>query len=137
MPTLGAALDFAKYEGRNFRSHNLGTAPSAPVAGQMYYNTADNTLYWWNTSTWIPSTGLSQATADTRYLRLTGGNLTGPLTISNNTVGVSPDAGNTITWRANGFYAAAGAIQISADPDNILENKGDGLFVRKGLVFGK
>ena len=53
MPTLGAALDLAKNEARNFRAHQLGSAPSSPVTGQLYYNTGDNTLYWWNNSTWV------------------------------------------------------------------------------------
>jgi hypothetical protein len=52
MPTLGNALDFAKYEGRQFRAHQLGAAPSTPVTGQLYYNTADNTLYWWDGTAW-------------------------------------------------------------------------------------
>jgi hypothetical protein len=58
-------------------------------------------------------------------------------TVAGKSIAASPDAGNIITWRNNGFYAAVGAIQISADPDNILEVKPDGLFVRKGLIFGK
>ena len=53
MPTLGAPLDFAKLEGRQFRAHQLGTPPGTPVTGQLYYNTADNTLYWWNGTAWI------------------------------------------------------------------------------------
>lgn len=57
MPTLGAPLDFAKYEGRNFRGHQLGAAPSSPVTGQLYYNTGDNTLYWWNGTSWISASG--------------------------------------------------------------------------------
>jgi len=32
---------------------NLGTAPSAPVKGLMYFNTADNTLYWYDGTQWI------------------------------------------------------------------------------------
>jgi len=55
MPTLGNALDFAKYEGRQFRAHQLGAAPSSPVTGQLYYNTADNTLYWWDGTQWVPA----------------------------------------------------------------------------------
>lgn len=53
MPTLAASLDFAKLEARQFRAHQLGTAPSSPVTGQLYYNTGDNTLYWWNGTAWI------------------------------------------------------------------------------------
>lgn len=62
MPTLGAALDFAKLEGRNFRGHLLGSAPSSPVTGQLYYNTGDNTLYWWDGSAWVSARGGASAT---------------------------------------------------------------------------
>lgn len=70
MPTLGNALDFAKYEGRNLRAHQLGTAPSSPVTGQLYYNTADNTLYWYDSTAWVPAkAGAASGTA--------GGDLSG------------------------------------------------------------
>ena len=62
MPTLGAALDFAKLEARNMRGHRLGTAPSTPVTGQLYYNTGDNTLYWWDGSAWVSARGGASAT---------------------------------------------------------------------------
>ena len=62
MPTLGAPLDFAKLEGRNFRGHLLGAAPSSPVTGQLYYNTGDNTLYWWDGSQWVSARGGAAAT---------------------------------------------------------------------------
>lgn len=52
MPTLAAPLDFSKLEGRNQRVHQLSTAPSSPVTGQLYYNTTDNTFYWWNGTAW-------------------------------------------------------------------------------------
>ena len=57
MPTLGAPLDFATYEARSIRAHQLGAAPSSPVTGQLYYNTADNTLWWWDGSAWVSARG--------------------------------------------------------------------------------
>ncbi len=57
MPTLGNALDFAKYEARNIRGHQLGAAPSSPVSGQLYYNTSDNTLYWFDGTSWQSAKG--------------------------------------------------------------------------------
>lgn len=57
MPTLAAPLDCAQLETRNERVHQLGAAPSTPVTGQMYYNTANNTLFWWNGTAWIAAQG--------------------------------------------------------------------------------
>ena len=57
MPTLGAPLEFAKYEGRNFRAHILGAAPGSPVTGQMYFNSGDNTLYWFDGTAWQSAKG--------------------------------------------------------------------------------
>ena len=62
MPTLGASLDFSKYEARNIRAHQLGSAPSSPVTGQLYYNTGDNTLYWWDGTAWQSAKGGVAAT---------------------------------------------------------------------------
>jgi Repeat of unknown function (DUF5907) len=79
MPTLGAPLDLAKYEARNLRAHQLGTAPSSPVTGQLYYNTADNTLYWWNGTAWISASGstVPDATASVKGIVQLAGDLTG------------------------------------------------------------
>lgn len=62
MPTLGAPLDFAKLEARNLQAHQLGAAPSSPVKGQLYFNTADNTLWWWDGSAWVSARGGASAT---------------------------------------------------------------------------
>ena len=65
MPTLGAPLDFAKLEGRNLRAHQLGAAPGSPVTGQLYYNTGDNTLYFFNGTLWVAASGGTPADATT------------------------------------------------------------------------
>lgn len=79
MPTLGNALDFAKYEGRNFRGHQLGTAPASPVTGQMYYDTGGNVMYFWNGSAWVAMTGgtPADATTSTKGIIQLAGDLTG------------------------------------------------------------
>jgi hypothetical protein len=95
MPTLGAALDFAKYEGRNLRGHQLGTAPATPVTGQMYYNTGDNTLYWWDGSGWVSARGgasaTPQATTSTQGTIQLAGDLAGTATSPQIAAGVITD----------------------------------------------
>jgi hypothetical protein len=53
MPTVYGPLDIVKNELRNAVMQNLGTAPAAPVKGLMYFNSTDNTLYWYDGTQWI------------------------------------------------------------------------------------
>src|SRR4030095_1637474 len=57
MPTVYGAVDLVKNELRNAVMQNLGTAPAAPVKGLMYFNSADNTLYWYDGTQWIAAKG--------------------------------------------------------------------------------
>ena len=39
------------------RTPRLTPAPSAPVVGELYYDTATNLLYFWNGSVWVSAAG--------------------------------------------------------------------------------
>lgn len=53
MPTFYGSIDLSKNEIRNAVAQNLGSAPASPGRGQFYFNSTDNTLYWWDGSQWI------------------------------------------------------------------------------------
>jgi len=53
MPTIYGAVDIVKNELRNAVMQNLGSAPASPVKGLMYFNSTDNTFYWYDGTQWI------------------------------------------------------------------------------------
>src|SRR5262244_1399787 len=57
MPTIYGAVDIVKNELRNAVMQNLGTAPASPVKGLMYFNSTDNTFYWYDGTAWQAAKG--------------------------------------------------------------------------------
>ena len=53
MVSFYAPIDLIQNELRNARIQNLGAAPTTPVEGQLYYDSAGHVLYWWNGTTWV------------------------------------------------------------------------------------
>jgi hypothetical protein len=79
MPTLGGPLNFNQLEGRNFRAHQLSTAPASPVTGQLYYDTGLNSLLWYNGTAWVSASGGTppDATTSTKGVIQLAGDLAG------------------------------------------------------------
>jgi hypothetical protein len=59
MPKFLVPVDLTKQELQNARIQNLAAAPSAPVVGQEYYDTALAHLYVWNGSAWEQASGVT------------------------------------------------------------------------------
>src|SRR5580765_2704482 len=123
MPTLGNALDFSKYEAKQLRAHQLGAAPGSPVTGQLFYNTADNTLYWWDGTQWVSARGGAAATPPATTSALgtiqLAGDLAGTATSPQIAAGVITDikvapanrngATGTYSMRSLGYSSPPGA----------------------------
>jgi hypothetical protein len=138
-------IDLLQNELINARVVNLGSAPSTPVEGQIYFNnTAGNKiLYFYNGTEWIPASGSLEVIQDainTTFVAGTGldktydddagtftldidstvTTLTGSQTLTNKTL-TSPVLGGTTT-------TASGNLVVNP-ATSILEVQGDGASV--------
>jgi hypothetical protein len=56
---FATSINLNKNELQNAIVQNLSSNPSSPVAGQIYFNTTANVLYFYNGTSWIPASGSS------------------------------------------------------------------------------
>lgn len=114
------AIDLRKNELQNARIQNLATSPSSPVEGQLYYDTDDDILYWWNGTVWKSAEGGALADDSVTFAKIQ--NITSDRLIGRDTAATGDP--EEISVGGGIEFTGAGAIRTTAFTGDVTKAAG-------------
>jgi len=121
MPKYLVNLDLNQNQLIKPRIENLASAPASPVTGQMYYNTSNNTLNFYNGSSWInlAEGDIESVVAGTG---LSGGGVQGDVTLNIADTSVTANSYGSATAIPTYTVDAQGRLTAAADVNIAIPN---------------
>jgi hypothetical protein len=123
MPVFLTPINLSQNELQNARIQNLATAPSSPVSGQIYYDTVQLELFYYNGSTWIPLTNTYVASVAVTAPVINSGTAIAP------NLSVQAASGSQPGYLAAADYTTLHAATNLNTPSTIVERDASGNFV--------
>ena len=121
MPKYLVNLDLNQNQLVKARIENLASAPGSPVTGQMYYNTSNNTLNFYNGTSWInlAEGDIESVSAGTG---LSGGGVQGDVTLNIADTSVTANSYGSATAIPTYTVDAQGRLTAAADVNIAIPN---------------
>ena len=122
-------IDLSNNELQNAVIHPLGTAPSGPSEGQIYYNTGQDKVYVYDGTSWISISGDITEVQSATTGQLTVSNGTGPIPSLSIVTGAVTNGGSALATgdQIYDFVLGLGYTSNSGDIARVNITAGDGL----------
>lgn len=116
MPTnsFPVNINLAKSELQNAVIQNLASAPASPKAGQIYYDTTDNTYRGWNGTSWVDLSNQGKIYTEGAGIDISSSDV---ISIDNTVTGATKCK---ITYNTSGLVTAGADLQASDIPNLTL-----------------
>lgn len=103
-------IDLNKNEIQNVAIHVLATAPSNPVEGQIYYNSTDNKLFFFDGTNWIDASGDIKSVTTNTSNQISITDSSGPNPRVDIVTGAVTQSGTALATGAQIYSYVSGAI---------------------------